>query len=58
MTFVEGSSTIVVKDVPALVCSTCGEEYVDEATSRRLFEVVKQAAARGVEVDVRRFEAA
>jgi hypothetical protein len=58
MTFVEGPSTIVVKDVPALVCSTCGEEYVDEATSRRLFDLVSEAAAQGVEVDVRRFKAA
>jgi hypothetical protein len=58
MTFTEGPSTVVIKDVPAHVCSTCGEEYVSEPTARRLFDLVRDAAAHGVEFDVRRFEAA
>ena len=58
VTFVEGSCTVVVKDVPALVCSTCGEEYVDEDVARQIFSMVDEAAKRGVEVDVRRYEAA
>jgi YgiT-type zinc finger domain-containing protein len=28
--------TFVVKDVPALVCANCGEEYLDSATSERV----------------------
>jgi YgiT-type zinc finger domain-containing protein len=58
ITFTEGGSTLVVKDVPAQICGTCGEEYIDEAIGRRLLELVQEVAANGVEVDVRRFEAA
>ena len=35
-------TTIVIRDVPALICTICGEEYVHE----------------GVQVDVRRYQAA
>jgi YgiT-type zinc finger domain-containing protein len=27
--------TVVILDVPALICTTCGEEYVDAETDRR-----------------------
>jgi YgiT-type zinc finger domain-containing protein len=58
LTFIDHGTTLVIKDVPALVCSTCGEEYVAEDIGRRLMALAREAAARGVEVDVRRFEAA
>jgi YgiT-type zinc finger domain-containing protein len=31
--------TVVVRDVPALVCPNCGEAYYDEATTDRLLEM-------------------
>jgi YgiT-type zinc finger domain-containing protein len=49
--------TLVVKRVPARVCDTCGEYYVDEETATRLLRLVDEAAAAGVQVDVRAYAA-
>ncbi len=51
-------TAIVIRDVPALVCTTCGEEYVDAATGRRLSQIAEKAVSEGVQVDVRRYQAA
>ena len=50
--------TLVVKDVPANVCANCGEEYVDEDTSKQLFRIAQEVARAGVQVDVRQYIAA
>lgn len=50
--------TLVVKGVPAEICENCGEEYVDEETTRRLLEMAEEAARAGVQVDVRQYQAA
>lgn len=50
--------TIVFKNVPALVCDNCGEEFVDEATTGELLRQAKAAAAAGVQVEVRSYAAA
>ena len=34
-------TTVIIKGVPARVCDNCGEEYVDEDTSRRADEVIQ-----------------
>ncbi len=50
--------TIVIRDVPAQICTTCGEEYVDAVTGKRLSQIAEAAANEGVQVDVRRYKAA
>ncbi len=50
--------TFVAKDVPAMVCANCGEDYVDEPTTRQILRMAEEAAASGVQVDVRAFRAA
>ncbi len=40
-------TTIVIRDVPALICTTCGEENVDAATSRRLSQIAEKAVSKG-----------
>ena len=50
--------TLVFKNVPAMVCDNCGEEYLDEDVTVRLLETAEEAAATGVLVDVRRYNAA
>lgn len=50
--------TFVAKDVPAMVCANCGEDYVDEQTTRQILRMAEEAAASGVQVDVRAFRAA
>ncbi|MEK9140769.1 MAG: type II toxin-antitoxin system MqsA family antitoxin [Nitrospirota bacterium] len=51
-------TTLVVKNVPAEVCTNCGEEYVDEKAASRLLKTAEEVAQRGVQVDVRSYEAA
>lgn len=50
--------TLVIKGVPARVCTNCGEEYVDESVTEQLLATVDQAARAGVQVDVRQYVAA
>ena len=58
MTLEREATTVVFKNVPAEVCDTCGEAYLDAATTRQLLHVVEEAARLGVQVDVRSYVAA
>ena len=58
VTLERDSTTLVIKGVPAIVCSNCGEEYVTEETSARLLKSAEDAARAGVQVDVREYIAA
>jgi YgiT-type zinc finger domain-containing protein len=58
VTFGRDGFTLVFRGVPARVCGTCGEAYVDEAVARRLSEEFEATAAEGRVVDVRNFQAA
>ncbi|MDF0673363.1 MAG: type II toxin-antitoxin system MqsA family antitoxin [Nitrospira sp.] len=51
-------TTLVVKNVPAEVCTNCGEEYVDDKAASQLLKTAEEVAQRGVQVDVRSYEAA
>ncbi|MDH4084759.1 MAG: type II toxin-antitoxin system MqsA family antitoxin [Nitrospira sp.] len=51
-------TTLVIKNVPAEVCTNCGEEYVDDKAASRLLKTAEDVAQRGVLVDVRSYEAA
>jgi YgiT-type zinc finger domain-containing protein len=56
--FTRDDTTVVIRDVPALIRTTCGEEYVDSETGRRLSQIAETAVNEGVQVDVRRYQAA
>lgn len=58
VTLERDGTTLVIKGVPAMVCSNCGEEYVGEDTTARLLEAAEEAARAGVQVDVREYKAA
>ena len=58
VTLVRGPLTLVVKEVPALVCENCGEEYVEAAVTSKLRESAEEASRAGVQVDVRHYVAA
>lgn len=53
-----GGATLVIKSVPALVCTNCGEEYVQEDTAARLLSEVERASQAGIQVEIRQFAAA
>jgi YgiT-type zinc finger domain-containing protein len=57
VTLERGSLTLVVKGVPAQVCPSCGEEYVDEATTTHLLQTAEEVARAGVQVDIREYAA-
>ena len=50
--------TLETKNVPAEVCQTCGESYLDAETTGHLLHIVEEAARVGVQVDVRSYAAA
>ena len=58
VTLTRGETTIVMREVPAQICTTCGEEYVDAGTGKRLSQIAETALSEGVQVDVRRYQAA
>lgn len=51
-------TTLVIKNVPAMVCGNCGEEYVSEEITARLLETAESAVKAGVRVDIRDYVAA
>jgi YgiT-type zinc finger domain-containing protein len=57
ITLERGTTTVVFKNVPAEVCQTCGEPYLDAKTTRHLLHIVEEAARVGVKVDVRSYAA-
>lgn len=44
--------TIVVKDVPAEICVTCGEYYLDESVTEELLRRADSAARNGAVVEI------
>lgn len=57
MTLEHATTTMVFKRVPAEICQTCGEAYLDADTTKRLLHMVEEAAKIGVQVDVRSYAA-
>ena len=52
-----GDTTVVIKGVPAEVCETCGEPYLDEDTTGWVLDRAEQAVRNGAEVEIVRFAA-
>ena len=58
ITLERNGTTLVFKGVPADVCATCAEQYIDEQTTQRLLVDAERAAQAGVEVEIRSFAVA
>ena len=58
LTVERGKMTVVLKEIPARVCDSCGEAYFDETTTARIESIVEQLQRSGVEVAVQEFLAA
>ena len=57
VTLQRGDTTIIVKRVPAEVCANCGEYYLSEDVTRRVFTLGEEAVAKGAEVEILRYAA-
>jgi YgiT-type zinc finger domain-containing protein len=55
VTLERDSLTLVIKQVPALVCPNCGEAYVDEKVTEQLLRDAERVAETGAEVDIRQY---
>ena len=58
VTVERAGTTIVVHNVPADVCETCGEDYLDAAIASSLETFLQEAARSGVRFEVREYKAA
>ena len=56
LTMERGEATIVFKDVPADVCDTCGEAFIDEDISEDVYEQAEAAIEAGAQFDIRRWK--
>lgn len=57
VTLQRGRTVVVVRDVPADVCENCGEYYLDEVTSRRVYADAELSFQRHVEVEIQSYAA-
>ena len=51
-------TVVVIRDVPAKVCSVCGNYYLSSEISKLVMEKAKQAIKKGVEIEILRLTAA
>ena len=56
VTLEKKGSTIVFKEVPALVCDNCGEKYIEDYITKELLKRANKIIQSGVEVDIRKYE--
>ena len=55
ITLQRGGATFVLKDVPAQVCTNCGEEYLDAKVAAEVLRSTEKLTRAGAQVDIRRF---
>lgn len=52
VTLEKGGSIILIKDVPAEVCSNCGHYYLSEEITEEVLKKGKEAVDKGAELEV------
>ncbi|MFO7729641.1 MAG: type II toxin-antitoxin system MqsA family antitoxin [Spirochaetia bacterium] len=57
VTLERDTTVVVIKDVPAQVCDNCGEYYLSEEVSSRIYALAEEAVKRKVEVEVLHYAA-
>jgi len=48
-------TVVVIKDVPAQVCDNCGEYYLSEDVSTRIYTLAEEAVEREVELELLKY---
>ena len=51
-----GEGVIVVRGVPAGVCSQCGEAWIPNDVAKKLEQLVEDARGRHAEIEVRKWQ--
>ena len=47
-----GSGVVVVRNVPAMVCAQCGEEWIDSETAQQLEQMTEEAREKHEQVAI------
>jgi YgiT-type zinc finger domain-containing protein len=55
--FQRGSTVVVIKEIPADVCDTCGEPYFSSDVTKTIERLLEEASRKGVEVEILRYAA-
>jgi len=55
VTLEKNGATIVFKHVPALICSNCGEKYIEDEVTKLLLAKAQEIEKSGVQVDIREY---
>ncbi len=50
-------TTLVFKNVPAQICSNCGEEYISSEINRAILSRAREESDRGITLEMLRFAA-
>ena len=58
VTHEKGNSFIAICDVPAKICDHCGHYFLSAATAIKVQSDIKEAIAKGVDVEVMRMQIA
>jgi YgiT-type zinc finger domain-containing protein len=58
ISFTRDNCTVVIKDVPAMVCPVCGAYYLDEIITQKVLDIGNAAVKNGAEVEIIRLQAA
>lgn len=51
-------SIIIVRDVPAIICSSCGNKWFEDDVMKKLESVVKETLNKNVDIEILYFSAA
>jgi YgiT-type zinc finger domain-containing protein len=57
VTLERNQTVVVIKGVPAEVCQNCGEYYLSQAVSEKIYRQAEDAVSRNAEVEVLRYAA-
>ncbi len=50
-------TALIIRDVPAEICTQCGEYYLDDATTQRVMALGEDAIRHRVEMEVLQYVA-
>jgi YgiT-type zinc finger domain-containing protein len=56
-TLEQGTTTVVIRQVPTQECDICGEDYVSEEIADDVLKISEQDVKTGVQVDIREYQA-
>ncbi len=57
VTLERNHTVVVFKDVPAEVCQNCGEYYLSQAVTERIYQQAEKAVQSNAEVELLRYAA-